>query len=121
MAKKIIRLTESDLIALVRRIVKEQEVDFDDTPIEDEPSFDDEEDEDNIEDLGFDVDDDMGIDDEFQNKMKSKESFSKNRPSGLNIGGGTRWDKDSEKEYNPIKPDDLPLDKFLKSKYNKFK
>ena len=42
--KKTIRLTESELINLVHRIIKEQEGfdQLDDTPIEDEPSLDDE-------------------------------------------------------------------------------
>jgi len=116
--KKTIRLTESELIHLVKRIIKEQEGfdQLDDTPLEDEPSLDDEDD---IEDFGFDVEDDFNDDDEFQHKMKSKEHMRKYKPSGLSIGAGTRWDSDSEKEWSPIKPTDLPLDKFLKSKYKK--
>ena len=91
-----------------------------DTPLEDEPSlFDDEED--SIEDYGFDIEDDEDSDDleGFENEMKFKESMKKNKLGSIGIGAGTRWDKESEKEYNPIKADDLPLDKFLKSKYNK--
>ena len=45
--------------------------------------------------------------------------MKKNKLGSIGVGSGERWNKDSEKEYNPIKPDDLPLDKFLKSKYNK--
>jgi hypothetical protein len=117
--KRTIRLTESELINLVQRIIEEQEGfdELDDTPIEDEPSLDDEDDD--IEDLGFDVEDEIGDDDEFQNRMKFNERMRKNKPSGLGLGAGGRWDVNSEKGWSPIKPDDLPLDKFLKSKYNK--
>ena len=72
-------------------------------------------DNDDIKDYGFDVEDDDDDFEDFDREMKSKDRMRKNRPSGLGIGAGTRWDKDSEKEYNPIKADDLPLDKFLKS------
>lgn len=119
---KIVRLTESDLVRLVKRIVKESEEGFevidDFEDISDEPTdFPDEDDD--IKDLGFDVEDEFGDDDEFQNKMRFRERVRRNLPGSVGIGSGKRWDKDSEKEYNPIKPDDLPLDKFLKSKYNK--
>ena len=55
--KKTIRLTESELINLVQRIIKEQEGfdRLDDTPIEDEPLFDDKNND--IEDFGFDTED----------------------------------------------------------------
>ena len=114
--KKTIRLTESELIHLVKRIIKEQEGfdQLDDTPIEDE-----------IEDFGFDVEDDFDEDDDFQSKMRHKERMRKDKQSGLGLGAGTRWDSESDRQvskpYSPIKADDLPLDKFLKSKYNKFK
>jgi hypothetical protein len=122
--KKTIRLTESELINLVKRIIKEQEGfdQLDDTPIEDEPSLDDEEDD--IEDFGFDIEDDFDEDDDFQTKMRHKERMRKDKQSGLGLGAGTRWDSESDRQvskpYSPIKADDLPLDKFLKSKYNKF-
>lgn len=122
---KIVRLTESDLVRLVKRIVKESEEGFeriDDDDFEEIPDnltdFPDDE-YDDIKDLGFDVEDEFGDDDEFQNKMRFRERVRRNLPGSVGIGSGKRWDKDSEKEYNPIKPDDLPLDKFLKSKYNK--
>ncbi len=125
--KKTIRLTESELINLVQRIIKEQEGfdQLDDTPIEDEPSLDDEDMDDDIDDLGFDVEDEFSDDDEFQNRMKFKERTKKDKPSGLGFGDFKRWDSESDREvergWSPIKADDLPLDKFLKSKYNKFK
>ena len=50
--------------------------------------------------------------------MRVKERMRKDRPSGIGLGAGTRWDSESEKEWSPIKPTDLPLDKFLKSKHN---
>lgn len=121
---KIVRLTESELVRLVKRIVKENEDDFEfeelDIPLEKEPSLFDDEDDKDIVDYGFDDEDTYGDDDdEFQNKMKFKSHMGKNKQSSIGIGAGTRWDKDSEKEWSPIKADDLPLDKFLKSKYNK--
>lgn len=114
---KIVRLTESELVRLVKRMIKESEEGFE--RIDDEDFDDISDEEDDIEDYGFDVEDDFGDDDEFQTKMRYKERMRKDRPSGLELGAGTRWDSESEKEYNPIKPSDLPLDKFLKSKYNK--
>jgi hypothetical protein len=125
--KKTIRLTESELINLVKRVIKEQEGfdQLDDTPIEDEPSLDDEDMDGDIDDIGFDVEDEFSDDDEFQNKMRFKERTKKDKPSGLDLGDFTRWDSESDREvkkgWSPIKSDDLPLDKFLKSKYNKFK
>ena len=56
---------------------------------------------------------------DFDKEMKFKDLMKKNKLGSIGVGSGERWNKDSEKEYNPIKPDDLPLDKFLKSKYNK--
>ena len=121
---KIVRLTESDLVRLVKRIVKESEEGFeriDDDDFEEIPDnlTDFPNEDDDIKDYGFDVEDEFGDDDEFQNKMKFKSHMGKNKQSSIGIGAGTRWDKDSEKEWSPIKADDLPLDKFLKSKYNK--
>jgi hypothetical protein len=58
-----IRLTESELIDLVKRIIKEQD-DFDqldDTPIEDEPSLSDFDDEDDIEDMEDEKEDDEDV------------------------------------------------------------
>jgi hypothetical protein len=118
--KKTIRLTESELIHLVKRIIKEQEGfdQLDDTPIEDTSFLDDGED---IQDFGFDNEDgEFDDDDDFQTKMRYSERMKKDRPSSIGLGAGTRWDGDSEKEWSPIKPTDMPLDKFLKSKYNKF-
>lgn len=125
--KKTIRLTESELIDLVKKIIKEQEGfdQLDDTPLEDEPSLDDLEDfDDDIEDYGFDVEDEFE-DDDFQTKMRQHERMKNIRPSEYGIGSGERWtnqmDRETEKPWSPIKPDDLPLEKFAKSKYNKFK
>jgi hypothetical protein len=127
--KKTIRLTESELIHLVKRIIKEQEGfdQLDDTPLEDEPSLDDLENfDDDIEDYGFDIEDDFDEDDDFQSKMRHRERMRQDRPSSVGLGGATRWDSESDREvkkggWSPIKPDDLPLEKFAKSKYNKFK
>lgn len=117
---KIVRLTESELVRLVKRMIKESEEGFeriDDEDFDELSDFPDEKDE--VEDYGFDVKDDFGNDDDFQTKMRYRERMRKDRPSDIGIGGGTRWDSESEKEWSPIKPSDLPLDKFLKSKYNK--
>jgi hypothetical protein len=125
---KIVRLTESELIRLVKIMIKESEEgferiddDFEDIPdkLTDFSDGYDDDDDDDIVDYGFDVEDKFSDDDEFQNKMKFKSHMGKHKQSSIGIGGGTRWDKDSEKEWSPIKADDLPLDKFLKSKYNK--
>jgi len=122
---KIRKTLQANMLLEQRYLTKENFEDLEpeefDTPLEDEPSlFDDEEDD--VEDFGFDVEDgdeedsDWG---EHQRDMNIHDFIKKNKPSGLEIGAGTRWDKDSEKEYSPIKDTDLPLDKFLKSKYNK--
>ena len=123
---KIIRLTETELVRLVNRIVKENNEDMDfegfDIPLEKEPSLFDDDDIDDIDyikDDYLDIEDKYNYDDEFQNKMKFRDRVRRNLPGSVGVGGGTRWDKDSEKEWSPIKADDLPLDKFLKSKYNK--
>jgi hypothetical protein len=120
--KKVIRLTESDLRKIVKRILKESHFEDNDTPLEDMSDFDDNdygEEDDDITDYGFDVEDEIGDDDEFQNKMRFRDRVRRNRPGGPGVGSGERWSKDMEKPYSPIKADDLPLDKFLKSKYNK--
>ena len=120
---KIIRLTETELVRLVNRIVKEnnEDIDFEgfDTPLEDEPPLfndDDIDDINYIKDFDFDIENKYNDDDEFQNKMKLKSHMGKNKMSSVGIGGKVRWDKDSEKEWSPIKPSDMPLEKYLKSK-----
>jgi len=125
---KILRLTESELVRLVKRMIKESEEGFkvidDFEGISDEstdfPYYDDEpkRDED-IMNYGLDYKKKSNYDDKFQRGMNLDLHKRKNRQSSIGIGAGTRWDKDREKEWSPIKADDLPLDKFLKSKYNK--
>jgi len=120
---KIRKTQQANMLLEQRYLAKENHEDLEpeefDTPLEDEPSLSD--DDDSIEDYGFDIEDDEDSDDleGFENEMKFKESMKKNKMGSVGIGSGTRWDKDSEKEYSPIKDSDLPLDKFLKSKYNK--
>ena len=121
---KIRKTLQANMLLEQRYLTKENFEDLEpeefDTPLEDEPSlFDDEEDE--VEDFGFDIEDDEDFDDleGFDKEMKFKDTMKKNKLGSVGIGAGTRWDKDSEKEYSPIKDTDLPLDKFLKSKYNK--
>ena len=128
---KIIRLTETELVRLVNRIVKEnnEDIDFEgfDTPLEDEPPLFNDDDIDNInyikDDINYIKDDYLDIenkynnyDDEFQNEMKLKSHARNNRPSDFGIGSGTRFDKDSEKKWSPIKPSDMPLEKYLKTR-----
>jgi len=128
---KIRKTLQANMLLEQRYLAKEDydtvqpEEDFDyeemeDTPLEDEPSLFDDEEDDDIEDFGFDVEsgDDTDVEG-FDSKMKFKDTMKKNKFSDFGIGDNTRWDSDSEKEYSPIKPTDLPLDKFLKSKYNK--
>jgi len=99
----------------------EEDDDFDSLPFEEDPSLFDDEVNNDIEDYGFDVEDDENSDDleGFDKELKFRDAMKKNKMGSVGIGSGTRWDKDSEKEYSPIKDTDLPLDKFLKSKYNK--
>lgn len=121
---KIIRLTEQELIRLVKKITEDiddikdiedkdwKEEDFDDLqePIDNPNEFDDLEDDEYIETHFDDIDKEIRI----------KNFMRQNKPSSSSIGSG-RWDASSNKSYNPIKPTDLPLDKFLSSKYNKRK
>lgn len=130
---KIRKTQQSNMLLEQRYLAKEDydtvqsEEDFDyeeleDTPLKDEPSLFDDEKDDTIDDFGFDVEGVFGDDTDeegFDSDMKFKDTMKKNKFGGFGIGAGTRWDKDSEKEYSPIKDTDLPLDKFLKSKYNK--
>jgi hypothetical protein len=125
---KILRLTESELVRLVKRMINESEEgfevidDFEGIPDEstDFPDDDDEpkRDED-IMNYDLDYEKKSDYDDRFQRGMNLDLHKRNNKQSSIGIGAGTRWDKDSEKEWSPIKADDLPLDKFLKSKYNK--
>ena len=121
---KIRKTQQANMLLEQRYLAKENYEDLEpeefDTPLEDEPSLFDDED-DSIEDYGFDIEDDENSDDleGFDKEMKFKDSMKKNKMGSVGIGSGTRWDSDSEKEYSPIKDTDLPLDKFLKSKYNK--
>lgn len=125
--KKTIRLTESDLINLVKRIIKEEEgfdqldglepedVDYED--IDDMDTFpEDEEDDYEIDDIGLPGEDVAGEDEEISKQVRIKDFLRKNSPKQYGFGRDTT---DYEAKYNPIKPSDLPLDKFLKSKYNK--
>jgi hypothetical protein len=124
---KIIRLTETELVRLVNRIVKEnnEDIEFEgfDTPLEDEPSLFDDDNDDDIDDINYIKDDYLDIenkynnyDDEFQREMNLDSHTRNNRQSDFGIGAGTRWDKDSEKEWSPIKPSDMPLEKYLKTR-----
>jgi hypothetical protein len=118
--KKIITLKETELVTLIKRIIKETEEEyFDFEEMIDPPTESNDDDDDNddyIDDYGFDLEDEFPYDDEFQNKMKLKSHMGKNKMSSIGIGGKVRWDKDSEKEWSPIKPSDMPLEKYLKSK-----
>lgn len=124
---KIIRLTENELVNLVKRIIKEQEgfeelddlkpEDIDYEGLDDMDTFP-EEDEFETDEIGLPGEDVAGEDEEISKQMRMKDFLRKNRPMS-NLGMGGRDTVDYEAKYNPIKPSDLPLDKFLKSKYNK--
>jgi hypothetical protein len=101
--KKVITLTESELVDLIKKIVSE---DIDDE-FEDNIEMDGD---DEIQDFGFDYEED---DDEGAlEKMKNRKMF---KPSPVQHGR-SEWKKEWETPYNPIKPSDLPLDKYLMSK-----
>jgi len=83
-----IYLTESDLISLIHKAIKETDGDWLDDLIGSES------------------------DDEFQKRMKEKEIKKrfKKAPEGYSKG---HWSKEYEKPYSPIKDSDLPLEKYL--------
>jgi len=123
--KKIIRLSESDLERIIRRVIEsKKDYDFDldsndDTPIEDVPT---DNEEDYIEDYGFDIEDDMDSEyEDLQRNLNLRQSIRRNRPASSGIGDSRRWDKEDEnpKTWSPIKPSDMPLDKFLNSRKSK--
>ena len=123
---KIRKTQQANMLLEQRYLAKENHEDLEpeefDTPLEDEPSLFDDEVNNDIEDYGFDVEDESDNFDDlegFDKELKFRDAMKKNKMGSVGIGSGTRWDKDSEKEYSPIKDSDLPLDKFLKSKYNK--
>lgn len=101
--KKVITLTESELVDLIKKIVSE---DIDDE-FEDDIEMDGD---DEIQDFGFDYEEDD--DEDALEKMKSRKIF---KPSPVQHGR-SEWKKEWETPYNPIKPSDLPLDKYLMSK-----
>jgi len=71
--------------------------------------------------LGYSYGGGLDYDEAMQRKMILKQSRSKNKPQPeFYRGYNKRYYKD-EKPYSPIKADDLPLEKFLQSKYNKNK
>lgn len=114
--QRIVRLKESDLHKIIKRIMESEEEPTDDD-IEDVPVDDIDSEDEDIMDYGFDYEDDSDVDDDkFQSKMRFKNWEKKNKLGSVGIGSSTRWDKDSEKPYSPIKPDDLPLDKFLEKR-----
>jgi len=104
--KKIVKLTESELVQIIKKIINEDfESDFEDEYIDDEN--------DEIQDYGFDYEED---DDENDiTNMKMRKNF---KPSPVQYERG-EWRKEWEKPYSPIKPSDLPLDKYLASKKKK--
>ena len=101
--KKVITLTESELVDLIKKIVSE---DIDDE-FEDDIEMDGD---DEIQDFGFDYEEDD--DEDALEKIKSRKMF---KPSPVQHGR-SEWKKEWETPYNPIKASDLPLDKYLASK-----
>jgi hypothetical protein len=107
--KKVIRLNESQFIKFLKEIIDDTEIDNFDYENEDE--FDDD-----IEDLGFDYEEEDEYDDESQKELMFRDFMRKNKTSSAGIGSGVRWEKSNDKPYNPIKPSDMPLEKYLKMK-----
>lgn len=104
--KKIVKLTESQLVEVIKKIVNEQfEDDLDDI----DKNFDDDSDEE-IQDFGFDYEE--GDDETEYSKRKVR-----HRPISVDFKySGPEWNKEWEKPYSPIKSSDLPLEKYLASK-----
>lgn len=117
---KIIRLTEQELIHLVKKITEDiddiEEKEWEKEDIKNIDTYDD------YEEDFFDIEDEPIKEpyDDFDKEIRFRDFMKKNKPSSSSIGSG-RWDASTNKPYNPIKPTDLPLDKFLSSKYNKRK
>lgn len=105
--KRVIRLNEFQLVELIKKAINESE-DFYDSDEDFEEVFSD----DDYQDLGLDYEESFD-DDEFQKKMKNKYSKTKLASPGY---GRMEWKKEYEKPYSPIKPTDLPLEKYLASK-----
>jgi hypothetical protein len=104
--KKTIRVTESELVNIIKKFIKEDfEKDFDD----DGEYIDIEKDD--IQDFGFDYEEDIDDVEDFE-KTKRRKNIKLAEP----YFGKSEWKKEWEKPYNPIKPTDLPLDKYLASK-----
>lgn len=112
--KKVIILTESDLIKIVKKVIKEQDY-IDDFFSDDLSNEDPEEEDDDILDYGF----DYSSEDDFEDKMKQKNITKKVRSISheFPVKQSSRWSKsdDSYKPYSPIKSDDMDLDTYLKS------
>ena len=113
---KIRKIREANILIESRFLNKdEEEFEYEDQPNEPPSDFEDEED--TIVDYGFDFEEPEN--DEFQKDMGFKDFMKKNKANSMGIGSGVRWDSESEKEYSPIKPSDMPLEKYLKLKKNK--
>ena len=112
---KIRKIREANILLESRFLKKDgEDFDFEEIP-SNEPPSDFEDDFEEVTDYGFDTEDDFEGDD-FQKDMGFKDFIKRNRPSSVGIGDKVRWDKDSEKEYSPLKPTDVPLEKYLKLK-----
>jgi len=106
--KKIIKLKESELVNIIKKMINEGfEDDFVDDEYIDQES-------DDIQDFGFDYEEDIEDIEDFE-KMKRRRKM---KPSSFEYGT-SEWKKEWEKPYSPIKPTDLPLDKYLASKRSK--
>ena len=105
--KKTIRIKESELVSIIRRIVKEGFKDDFEDKFEDGEYIDHE---DEIQDFGFDYEEEDNDVDDFES-IKRRKNIKPPEP----YYGKSEWRKEWEKPYNPIKPTDLPLDKFLAS------
>ena len=105
--KKIVKLTESELVQIIKKLIKEDfEDDFEDEFIDDEDN--------EIQDFGFDYEEDDDDETEYSKRKV------RHRPISVDFKyGGPEWNKEWEKPYSPIKSSDLPLDKYLATKKKK--
>lgn len=114
--KKVIRLTESELVNLVNKIIEQQEFDFE------EDDFENEDEEMGVEDFGFDYDENE-YDDEMQSALRRKAAMKRFKSTPMELPSGRPKKEDDTfkpyKPYSPIKSTDMDLDTYLRSKKGK--
>lgn len=110
--KRVIKLTESELVRLVNRIIKEQPFEPGDDDLE---NFEDDFEDDEVNDYGFDYDE-PAYDDEMQSELRRKAAIKRFRSAPMELPSGRPGKEEKNyKPYNPIKSTDMDLDTYLKS------